>query len=105
MFNERIATLKEQLAAYKEKLAGASPDEVASKIASLEKRLDSNLPTVVPIEDVNRFGDHEASQRHRLIPPREQRGITISRNLPQAWRSHFHGPRSDLVELLGNAAT
>jgi len=40
MFAERIATLKERIESYKEKLGGATPDQAQKRIADLEQQLD-----------------------------------------------------------------
>lgn len=42
-FGERIANLRERLDAYKEKLDGASPEEVRKQISELKQRLDEAM--------------------------------------------------------------
>lgn len=49
-YGSRLAHRDDEIAAYRRKLDGASPDEAAQKIASLEKRLDNLTP--VPIEEL-----------------------------------------------------
>ena len=49
--NERLTFANEQLAAYKDRLQGASPDQAAKEIASLRERLelsDQKLKTIFP---------------------------------------------------------
>lgn len=52
---ERIATLKERLILYEQKLNGASPDEAAKKIRELEHRLKRLTPLDLNEEQIQRI--------------------------------------------------
>ncbi|PDQ19482.1 hypothetical protein CN311_19215 [Mesorhizobium sanjuanii] len=65
-YGARLTHRDDEIAAYRRKLDGASPDEAAQKIAALEKRLDSF--TSVPIEELQRNLTHaEAVARQNQI--------------------------------------
>lgn len=65
-YGARLALRDDEIAAYRRKLDGASPDEAARKIAALEKRLDSLTP--VPIEELRKDLKHaEAVARQNQI--------------------------------------
>jgi hypothetical protein len=82
MFGERIETLKARLEAYKEKLDGASPDQVARKIAALERRT-----TIVPYEELQHLPDKEAIDRQ----------VEIRRLVEQYEEAHAEPPSEDWI--------
>ncbi len=88
MFSERISTLEGRIEAYKEKLGDAPPNEIAAKLAELEKKIEDLHLVIPPIEDVQRFGDSEARARHKLVGKiiRQWREHTGHNSLPaDAW--------------------
>jgi hypothetical protein len=46
--NERIAFLNEQIAAYKDRLQGASPDQAAKQLVTLQSKLESTEASLTP---------------------------------------------------------
>jgi hypothetical protein len=109
-YSARLAHRDDEIAAYRRKLDGASPDEAAQKIAALEKRLDAATP--VPIEELQRGLKHaEAVARQNQIrqlvdrylemhndPPPDAWINDELRNLGLSWRAANKGSHYETYE-------
>jgi hypothetical protein len=109
-YGARLSHRDDEIAAYRRKLDGASPDEAAQKIDALERRLDSLTP--VPIEELRKNLKHaEAASRQNQIrllvdqylathtePPSDEWINSQLEKLGEPWRAVNKGTHYETFE-------